>query len=62
MPVHIHAPTTVQRNGQGLILMRIWERLFSTPTKFVPPALIGWISHHKKEIAVKSRAGMDFLQ
>ena len=32
MPNHIHAPTTVQRNGQGLILMWISGPLFSKLT------------------------------
>src|SRR5580693_4070742 len=36
-PYHIQAPTTAQRNGQGLRLTRIgkaWERLFSTLIDF----------------------------
>jgi hypothetical protein len=32
MPNHIHAPTTIQRNGQGLILMWISGPLFSKLT------------------------------
>jgi hypothetical protein len=54
MPVHIHAPTTIHRNGQGLILMPIWERFFSTANG-LPDCLRGWISNHPKKRSQRSQ-------
>jgi hypothetical protein len=42
-PNQIHAPITVQRNGQGLILMRIWEPLFSKLTVCSDVFIFSWM-------------------